>query len=230
MGRQLCIGAITLAWWVAASAHAQVQPPSTSSRSPADTATATSTGSPADTSPASSKPPASSAGLDAGKLAYEQGRFGDALDAFELSYRKTRDPQTLLRIADAADKLAIHARAVEAYEAYLGHFPNHPDHAFISSRIAANRAALEAATAPVAVASRSGLASSTVATTRQPVGRTSAGRHNPAGPWWAWVAGGAVVVAGIVVAGVLVSTGSAPSVVQPIQGNVGGTVQTLSGR
>jgi tetratricopeptide (TPR) repeat protein len=84
------------------------------------------------------------AALSSGELAYSQGRFGDALDAFEASYRKQPTPPTLRRIADAADKLGSHARALQALQAYLKYMPNTPDREYIASRIAANRAALDA--------------------------------------------------------------------------------------
>jgi hypothetical protein len=49
-------------------------------------------------------------------------------------------------------------------------------------------------------------------------------------PWWVWVAGGAVVVVGVVIAGVLTTSQSSTSVAEPIPGNVGGTIQTLDRR
>lgn len=193
--------------------------------------------------------PASSAHerLDAGELAFAQGRFADALDAFEASYRKRREPQTLRRIGDAADKLGSHARAAEAWQAYLKHVPDAADREYIASRIDANHAAL-GPTHPSTVNIE--IAPMTVSSDQQPghnasdsaptlavthTGETSQPRsertnEQPAGPIWLWAAGGAVVVAGIIIAAVVIGAGGSPSTSDPVQGNVGSAIQTLGSR
>lgn len=186
--------------------------------------------------------------LNAGELAFAQGRFGDALDAFEASYRKRREPQTLRRIGDAADKLGSHARAAEAWQAYLKYVPDAPDREYIASRIDANHAALgpthprtvNGEIAPMTVTSdrQHGLNASESAAPSLAVAHTGEGsdqrseraNKQPAGPIWLWAAGGAVVVAGIVIAAVLISAGSGSGASDPVQGNVGSAIQTLGSR
>lgn len=184
--------------------------------------------------------------LNAGELAFAQGRFGDALDAFEASYRNQRAPQTLRRIGDAADKLGTHARAAEAWQAYLKYVPDAPDREYIASRIDANHAALapshprsvNIALAPMTVSSdqhhghnRSGSASmlAVTHTAADPEPRSERVSKS-AGPVWLWAAGGAAVIAAIVVAAVVISAGDSPSMTDPVQGNVGSAIQTLGSR
>jgi hypothetical protein len=182
--------------------------------------------------------------LKAGEVAFAQGRFGDALDAFEASYRKLQAPQTLRRIGDAADKLGSHVRAAEALSAYLKHVPDAPDRAYIASRIDANHAevgkaypktlSLMGRRAPVTLPSdqRVGRESSTpsapvLATSHT---ATETARRDPAGPFWIWAAGGVVVVTGIVIAALVISAGGSASSPEPVRGNVGSAIQTLGSR
>jgi hypothetical protein len=180
--------------------------------------------------------------LNAGEVAFAQGRFGDALDAFEAAYRKQRVPHTLRRIGDAADKLGSHVRAAQALSAYLKHVPDAADRAYITSRIDANHAAvgevypktLAASVAPMTLPSdqRTGheaalQSAPTLATT--PV-QTENIRRDPAGPFWIWAAGGAVVVTGIVIAALVISAGGSASSPEPVRGNVGSAIQTLGSR
>jgi tetratricopeptide (TPR) repeat protein len=194
-----------------------------------------------------------SALLDAGEAAYASGRFGDALDNFEASYRTRPEPPTLRRIGDAADKLGSHARAIEAFRSYLAKVPDARDCVFIESRIEANRAALDAVKQQTLVAASSAkitreakpdapqVKSIVRAAPLQPqpeqaapaaaLTQTKSERAgSPAGPLWIWAAGGAVVVAGIVVAAVLIGSGAAGNAAVPVRGNVGSAIQTLSSR
>jgi len=186
--------------------------------------------------------------LSAGELAFAQGRFGDALDAFEASYRKQRAPHTLRRIGDAADKLGSHARAAEAWQAYLKYVPDAPDRDYLASRIDANHAALgpthprtvNIEIAPMTVssdqqhghnASDSAVSSTLVTHTGDSAeSRTERASTHGAGPIWLWAAGGAAVIAGIVIAAVVISSAGSPTPSDPVQGNVGSAIQTLGSR
>jgi tetratricopeptide (TPR) repeat protein len=196
---------------------------------------------------AQSASPRSNEWLTAGEVAFAQGRFGDALDAFELHYRKGQQPQTLRRIGDAADKLGNHMRASEALQAYLKHVPDAPDRDYIASRIDANQAALRptlpralsVVVAPVTVASDQQHGHNApeatpprlAVTQPEPSKPESESTHTgPAGPIWIWATGGAVVVAGIVIAAVLISSGGSSRMGDPVQGNVGSAIQTLGSR
>jgi tetratricopeptide (TPR) repeat protein len=187
--------------------------------------------------------------LNAGEAAFAQGRFGDALDAFEMSYRKQSAPHTLRRIGDAADKLGSPARAEEAFSAYLKHVPDASDREYIRGRIDANHAALGAVhpkalavqAAPMTPASASDhrpghvhpvqtsteLAAPTLAVSNT---RSETTHRDPAGPFWVWAAGGAVVVTGIVIAALVISAGGSASSPEPVRGNVGSAIQTLGSR
>lgn len=181
--------------------------------------------------------------LDAGELAYAQGRYGDALDCFEASYRMRPEAMTLRRIGDAADKLGSHARAIEALKSYLARVPDARDRAFVESRIAANQAELDAVRQQTFVAASSAKARTdstdpkgkgaepTMAAPAAALTQTKAeAAGNRAGPLWLWAAGGAVVVAGIVVAAVVIGSGASPSTSEPVRGNIGSAIQTLSSR
>ena len=180
--------------------------------------------------------------LSIGELAFAQGRFGDALDAFEASYRDDQAPQTLRRIGDAADKLGSHARAAEVLQAYLRVVPDAPDRELIAARIDANHAAL----APVHPRTVDAESAAMTAPSDQQHGQSGAAvapplaadnlsksertSAQPAGPLWLWVTGGAVAVAGIVIAAVVIGSAGSPGSSDPLQGNVGGAIQTLGSR
>lgn len=156
-----------------------------------------------------------------GERAYASGRYSDALDAFEASYRETGDARTLLRVADAAEKLGRYLRARTALQAYLDQAPDAPDSALVARRIA--RLDARRGAQPLSAAA-------TQPGDSRELARSQAQPASPAGPVWAWIAGGAAVVVGIVVAGLIVNSESSSTTPAPIEGNVGGTVQTLGGR
>lgn len=180
--------------------------------------------------------------LNAGEVAFAQGRFGDALDAFEASYRKLAQAQTLKRIGDVADKLGSHARAAEAWSAYLKHVPDAPDREYIASRIDANHAALgevfpkslAVEVAPMTLPSDQRTGQEDLSQSAPALAITSTrserAHRDPAGPIWIWAAGGAVVVAGIVIAALVITAGGSPSSADPVRGNVGSSIQTLGSR
>ena len=165
--------------------------------------------------------------LQAGKVAYSEGRYADALNDFEQAYQRLQRPSVLYRIGDAADKLGEHERAVSALREYLDSAADTPDRAFIESRIEANLAAQREPVPAKAISPEAAAAGSAAApdAATAPDGATRGG-HGNAGPWWLWVGAGTVAVAGIVVAAILVGSGS-PSERPPVEGNVAGVVQTL---
>jgi tetratricopeptide (TPR) repeat protein len=182
--------------------------------------------------------------LEAGKTAYGEGRFSEALGAFEQSYERTHKPRTLYRIADTADKLGLHARAVAAFEQYLGLVPAADDRPFIESRIDANRRKLEgrppaAALSPAAAAHAEAPVAATPApdSVAAPPAAPEQATGTPATSathdqdltraWWVWAGAGSLLVAGIVVVALAVGSSGARSVPEPVKGNVGGAVQTL---
>lgn len=162
-----------------------------------------------------------------GQTAYDAGRLSDALHAFETAYTLTRKPRALLRVADTADELGLHARAVSAFQEYLSLEPDAEDRPFILGRIRANQAAQGLLPQPAPVVLQPHAASAPVASA--PTGATS-GSHageSAAGPAWLWAGAGVLALTAIIVAGVLVGTSSGSSTPTPVHGNVGGTIQTL---
>jgi tetratricopeptide (TPR) repeat protein len=166
--------------------------------------------------------------LEAGKAAYTEGHLSEALSDFEQAFARTRRPSILYRIADTADKLGEHERAIDAFEDYLAAFPNSKDREFITQRIAANRAALatpaaQAALSPEAAAQ----AAPPSAEAASPLAPAPAAASKPLlKQWWLWAGAGVIVVAGVVVTALLVGSSSTHKS-GPINGNVGGVVETL---
>ena len=68
-------------------------------------------------------------------MAFEDGRFADALGYFERSYELSRRPALLYNIGTAADRIRQNERALEAFEAYLEAVPDAPDRRSVEARI-----------------------------------------------------------------------------------------------
>jgi hypothetical protein len=188
--------------------------------------------------------------LEIGKAAYADGRYADALRAFEESYKHVKRPRTLYRIGDSADKLGQHTRTVEVFEEYLRVEPAAADRVFIESRIAANRQQAaaagsgEPAPAPIPAATRAETKPQPSAAPAKPPADLAApaaavaadGSSKPNGaddgglkPWWIIAGAGTLVVAGIMVIALTVGASSSHSTPPPVKGNIGGSVQTLRG-
>jgi tetratricopeptide (TPR) repeat protein len=80
----------------------------------------------------------------AGRIAFDQGRFDSALDYFQRSYELSGRPALLFNIGTAADRLRKDKIALEAFERYLEEVPDAADAASVRSRIGVLRAAVEA--------------------------------------------------------------------------------------
>lgn len=61
--------------------------------------------------------------LDQGRKLYEQGRFKDALGAFQSAYKVFPHPDVLYRIAECQEKLGDDADAIASYELFLKQVP-----------------------------------------------------------------------------------------------------------
>lgn len=80
----------------------------------------------------------------AGRIAFDQGRFESALDYFQRSYELSGRPALLFNIGSAADRLRRDAVALDAFERYLEAVPDSPDAASVRARIEVLRAAIAA--------------------------------------------------------------------------------------
>ncbi len=79
----------------------------------------------------------------AGRVAFDDGRFDDALGYFERAHELSGRPQLLFNIASAADRLRRNAVALEHFEAYLAAVPDADNRRSVEARIALLRDALE---------------------------------------------------------------------------------------
>jgi tetratricopeptide (TPR) repeat protein len=73
--------------------------------------------------------------FQAGRTAYEGGRFEAALRHFQESYELSHRPALLFNIGSAADRLQMNERALESYRAYLEAVPNADNRELTEARI-----------------------------------------------------------------------------------------------
>jgi tetratricopeptide (TPR) repeat protein len=77
--------------------------------------------------------------FEAGRLAFSQGRYEDALDDFRRAYQLTGRPQLLYNIGSTADRLRMDRDALEAFEEYLQSLDDSPLHAEVRRRVSVLR-------------------------------------------------------------------------------------------
>ncbi len=164
-----------------------------------------------------------------GKAAYQQGDFELALEHFQAAYRLA-DLRArvflLVNMAQALDRLDRAQEALRYYEQYLQLAPEGPNAGVVRGRVRVLRQRLAAREQEAAHASaRQQEAEGTSA--RGLEGAPHEARDEQGGAWWPWAVGaGVALVAGAVVAGVLLGGGAEqPSV--PAGVDVQGTLVTL---
>ncbi len=81
--------------------------------------------------------------FEAGRIAFRDGRFGDARDHFVRSHELSGRDELLYNIASSQDRLRDDEAALATYEAYLEALPDAENRAEVEARIGALRAALE---------------------------------------------------------------------------------------
>jgi tetratricopeptide (TPR) repeat protein len=81
--------------------------------------------------------------FEAGRIAFIQRRFEDALEDFRRAYDLTRRAELLYNIGAAADRLRQDEVALDAYERFLDEVPDAPTREEVESRIAMLRMAVE---------------------------------------------------------------------------------------
>jgi tetratricopeptide (TPR) repeat protein len=155
--------------------------------------------------------------FEAGRTAYDSGRFDQALRYFQEAYDMSPRPVLLFNIGSAADRLQENQRALDAYRAYLEAVPSANNRELVESRIQFLEGVLE----------RGGDATPRVATpaeAAQSVGSTPADQPAPRGgdvtsEWWFWTLIAVVVIGagvGITAGAVAASSG----VDSPAEGSV----------
>jgi tetratricopeptide (TPR) repeat protein len=81
--------------------------------------------------------------FQAGAIAFDQGRFVNALEHFERAYTLSKRPQLLFNIGVVADRLRQDARALQAFEQYMELVPDGAEAANVRARIAVLRKTIE---------------------------------------------------------------------------------------
>lgn len=85
---------------------------------------------------------------EAGRVAFEEERFEDALGYFEQSYDLSGRPELLYNMGSVADRLRRNAVALEHFEAFLEAMPDAENRPMVEERIRILRDALEHGTVP----------------------------------------------------------------------------------
>jgi tetratricopeptide (TPR) repeat protein len=80
--------------------------------------------------------------FEAGKVAYEDGRYQDALGYFERSYELSQRVQLQYNLGLAYDRMRRDQEALAAFEAYLVGEPDHPRAIEVHNRVRALRESL----------------------------------------------------------------------------------------
>lgn len=75
--------------------------------------------------------------FEMGKRAYEEGRYAEALDAFQRVFVLTGHPAMLINIANSFVRLGDEKKAAASLEQYLALVPDAPDRSLIEARIRA---------------------------------------------------------------------------------------------
>jgi tetratricopeptide (TPR) repeat protein len=137
--------------------------------------------------------------FEAGRRAFTDGRFEDALERFRQSYELSGRAELLFNIGQAADRLRRDRDALAAFEQYLAALPRATNRREVESRILVLRAARTAPEVPTAiVVSRAAEDVDAVPSPAAPI-------HEH---WWFWsILGGAVAVVAGVSIGVAVGSG-----------------------
>jgi tetratricopeptide (TPR) repeat protein len=182
--------------------------------------------------------------FQAGKAAYEAGKYADALKYFEQAYEQSQRPRMLYNVGQAADRARNDERALEAFRRFLELLPDDEHVPEVQLRVVAlERSVAERSAAQSGATTHdpdSAAALSPVAVASAAPHDAEASAYDPAldgpsdqapesdslfGQWWFWTVTG-VVVAGGATALVFALSGDAAEP-KPIPGEVGGVVQTL---
>lgn len=144
--------------------------------------------------------------FQAGKAAYEAGKYEDALTFFEQAHARSGRPQLLFNIGQAAERLRRDEKALEVFRAYLTQVPDAPNRADVEARIKQLEQWVTskepAPVAPIVTAPTPAETAEQAPATTSPEDPafTEGDRAQQSEPvtskWWFWTGIGAVVVGG----------------------------------
>jgi len=155
--------------------------------------------------------------FQAGRVAFNDGRYDDAIRYFRQSHELSGRPVLLYNIGTAADRLRRNAEALEAFQGYLEAIPDAPNRREVESRIRVLREQL------AREQEEDGEQTPAVDLSPGPVDEPEAGGLLT--KWWFWTIVGAVVV-GAVITTAVIASGGGPDY---IAGDAGSVVFTLGG-
>jgi tetratricopeptide (TPR) repeat protein len=155
----------------------------------------------------------------AGQVAFDDGRYADALGYFQRSYALSRLPELLFNIALCQDRLRDDDAAVASYRRYIYEMPRASNRPEVERRLEALRLAQDERALQRAREQRAATAILPTGAGVPPV--RAAAVHET---WWFWT------IVGVVVTGAAVGIGVAASDGPELRtGDVGGVIFTLGG-
>lgn len=160
--------------------------------------------------------------FEAGQVAFDDGRYSDALGYFQRSYALSHLPELLFNIALCQDRLRDDDAAVASYRRYIYEMPRASNRPEVERRLEALRLAQDERALQRAREQR-------VAAAISPERVTGAEAPPVRAPavyetWWFWT------IVGVAVTGTVVGIGIAASGDTPLRtGDVGGVIFTLGG-
>ena len=161
--------------------------------------------------------------FSAGSVAFEDGRYQDALARFEEAYALSERPELLYNIGLCLDRLRRDAEALENFERFLAAVPETAHRVEVEHRIAALRMAVASVGIGTAGDADDGgaAANPSVDLRVPPTARTDSSGGDVTGEWWFWTLLGVGVTASVVIpVSVALSTGGTTSS-EPYTGDFG---------
>jgi tetratricopeptide (TPR) repeat protein len=171
--------------------------------------------------------------FQAGKAAYQAGKYADALSFFEQAHARSGRPELLFNIAQSAERVRQDQKALEMFRAYLTQVPNAANRVEVEARIkqleqwVAEQNKEAAPVAPIAVAPTPAETAEQAPSSQTDPAYTE-GDSTQSAPvtekWWFWTGIGAVVVGGTAVA-LAVALGGDETEREPFYEGNGGSLQ-----
>ncbi|AKF11592.1 hypothetical protein DB32_008741 [Sandaracinus amylolyticus] len=185
---------------------------------------------PASSSQSSSRDAEARALFEAGRVAFADGRFEDALEYFERSHELSGRPELLYNIGTSSDRLRREREAVSAFEAYLAALPDAPNRREVEGRLRVLREEIAredeqaaAVAAAEAAAAQDAASAPSAAPASESAERDDGGGEDVLTSWWLWTIIG-VVVAGGVAGAVVAATTTREDVYPPYVTGDGGAI------